>query len=76
MDTPLVKTTEDPKRLRMFFSSFIEGIVVEASCVLVNYDKSKLINKAGFDVVPSSLSDMMLNHPTFLASRKNLFPIS
>ena len=25
---------------------------------------------------PSSLSDMMLNHPTFLASRKNLFPIS
>jgi len=24
----------------------------------------------------SSLSDMMLNHPTFLASRKNLFPIS
>ena len=49
----IVKTTEDPKRLRMFFSSFIEGIVVDASCLVVNYDKSKLVNQAGFEMVPT-----------------------
>jgi site-specific DNA recombinase len=49
----IVKTTNDPKRLRLFFSSFIKEINVEADCVLINYDKSRLINRTGFDVVPS-----------------------
>ncbi|MFA6971655.1 MAG: recombinase family protein [Gallionella sp.] len=68
----IVKTTEDPKRLRMFFSSFIEGIVVDASCLVVNYDKSKLINQAGFDVVPTKpkwLPDLALLGTTFLEIR-------
>lgn len=59
----IVKTTEDPKRLRMFFSSFITGISVDADNVVINYDQSKLINQAGFDVVPSKagwLPDLVL----------------
>ena len=59
----IVKTTEDPKRLRMFFSSFITGISVDADNVVINYDQSKLINHAGFDVVPSKsrwLPDLVL----------------
>ena len=49
----IVKTTEDPKRFRTFFSSFITEISVDAGSVVINYDQSKLINQAGFDVVPS-----------------------
>lgn len=59
----IVKTTKDPKRLRMFFSSFITGISVDADNVVINYDQSKLINQAGFDVVPSKagwLPDLVL----------------
>jgi hypothetical protein len=65
----IVKTTEDPKRLRMFFSSFITEISVDAACVVINYDKSKLVNQAGFDVVPSKarwLPDLALLGTAFL----------
>lgn len=65
----IVKTTEDPKRLRMFFSSFITEISVDADRVVINYDKSKLVNQAGFDVVPSKarwLPDLALLGTTFL----------
>ena len=65
----IVRTTNDPKRLRMFFSSFITDISVDADCVVINYDKSKLINQAGFDMVPSKprwLPDLALLGTTFL----------
>lgn len=48
----IVKTANDPKRLRLFFSSFIQNIRVDADSVMINYDKSKLMNQAGLDAVP------------------------
>lgn len=59
----IVKKTNDPKRLRLFFSSFIKEINIGADSVVINYDKSKLINRTGFDMVPSKarwLPDIVL----------------
>jgi len=66
----IVRVTNDPKRLRMFFSSFITEINVGADGVVINYDKSKLINQAGSDVVhskPRWLPDLALLRTTKLA---------
>lgn len=59
----IVMTTEDPKRLRLFFSSFISEITVGAEGVVIRYDKSKLINQSSFDMVPGKarwLPDIVL----------------
>jgi site-specific DNA recombinase len=59
----IVRTTGDPKRLRLFFSSFITKIDVGADGAEIHYDKTKLINQAGFDLVPSKarwLPDLVL----------------
>lgn len=47
----IVKTTEDPKRLRAFFSSFINEVKVNNSGVVIQYDRTKVMNRAGFDAV-------------------------
>lgn len=49
----VVTTTEDPKRLRAFFSQFIESIEVNDDGAVINYDRSKVMNRAGFDAVHS-----------------------
>ena len=50
----IVRTTDDPKRLRLFFSSFITKIDIGANGAVIHYDKTKLINQSGTDVVPGT----------------------
>lgn len=49
----IVRTTDDPKRLRTFFSSFVQQVDVNGNDVVIQYDRTKLINRAGFDTVHS-----------------------
>lgn len=51
-----VKTTEDPKKLRHFFSSFIEQIIVTDDGVRIEYRADKLVNLSGFDSVRSKVT--------------------
>ena len=50
----IVRTTGDPKRLRLFFSSFITKIVIGADGAMIHYDKTKLVDQAVVDLVPST----------------------
>jgi len=49
----IVRTTDDKKKLRLFFSSFIDQIVVNDSGVRIEYQAEKLVNPKGFDMVRS-----------------------
>lgn len=50
----IVRTTDDQKKLRLFFSSFIDQIVVNDSGVRIEYQAEKLVNPKGFDMVRSN----------------------
>jgi hypothetical protein len=50
----IVKTTKDSKRLRTFFSSFIEKIDIKEAGAVIHYDRSKVMNRAGIDTVHSN----------------------
>jgi DNA invertase Pin-like site-specific DNA recombinase/DNA-binding protein H-NS len=47
----IVTTTADEKKLRLFFSSFIDQIVVSDTELRIEYKADKLVNRAGFDTV-------------------------
>ena len=49
----IVVTTDDKKKLRLFFSSFIDQIVVNDKGVRIEYRAEKLVNRTGFDTVRS-----------------------
>lgn len=49
----IVVTTDDQKKLRLFFSSFIDQIVVNDKGVRIEYRAEKLVNRTGFDTVRS-----------------------
>ncbi|WP_369826960.1 recombinase family protein [Nitrosovibrio sp. Nv6] len=49
----IVETTGDQKKLRLFFSSFIDQIVVNDKGVRIEYRAEKLVNQTGFDTVRS-----------------------
>lgn len=68
----IVRITGDPKRLRMFFSSFIKEITIGADGVVIHYDKTKLINQTGVDMVHSTsrwLPELALLRTTRLSVR-------
>lgn len=46
----LVRTTDDPKRLRTFFSSFINRVAVTENGVEIYYDKAKVMNRSGVQI--------------------------
>ena len=50
----IVMTTSDPKKLRMFFASFIQQIVVKDGSVRIEYQAELLVNRVGFDTVHSN----------------------
>lgn len=47
----IVMSTTDNKKLRVFFSSFIKGIVVGESRIHFEYNQEALVNRAGIDTV-------------------------
>ncbi|WP_415169450.1 recombinase family protein [Propionivibrio sp.] len=49
----LVISSDDPAKLRSFFSQFIEKIVLNDTSVHVEYFREKLVNQRGFSVVHS-----------------------
>ena len=50
----IVVTTDDQKKLRLFFSSFIDQILVNDNGVRIEYRAEKLVNQTGFDTVRSN----------------------
>lgn len=49
----VVTTSEDPKKQRLFFSGFINEIVLEDNEARIVYDPGKIVNRTGTDVVHS-----------------------
>lgn len=49
----IVTTTADAKKLRLFFSSFIDQIVVNDKGLRIEYRAEKLVNRTGFDTIRS-----------------------
>jgi DNA invertase Pin-like site-specific DNA recombinase/DNA-binding transcriptional MerR regulator len=65
----IVATTDDAKRLRQFFSTFIEKVEVNADGAVIYYDRSKVMNRAGVDTVHSKenwLPDRFLLRTKFI----------
>ena len=51
----IIATTEDPVKLRTFFSGFVERIVVEGSTVRVEYFPEKILKPAHIGPVHSEI---------------------
>lgn len=49
----IVRTTADKKRLRAFFSSFINEVVVHGDGAVIYYDRAKVMTRSGLDAVRS-----------------------
>lgn len=49
----IVINTKDPRKQRLFFSSFIKNIVVGDKDISIEYQPEKLVNRSGFDTVHS-----------------------
>lgn len=59
-----ILNTEDVKKQRLFFSTFIKQIVIHDDCVKIDYHPERLVNRKGFTLVqgkgPGWLPDLVL----------------
>lgn len=50
----MIRACDNPRKVREFFASFIDHVIVEGEKVVINYRKDRLVNRTGFDVVHST----------------------
>jgi site-specific DNA recombinase len=51
----IIKTSENPKKVRAFFQSFIESIYIQKDRLVIKYDPAKLVMVRPGKVVPSNV---------------------
>lgn len=51
----VIKTNENPRRTRAFFTSFIDQVLVEDHRVVVRYRPERIVSEAGSEKVPSKV---------------------
>lgn len=49
----IIKDSDSPKKLRMFFASLIKQIEVKADSVFIEYYPERMVSRAGFDSIPA-----------------------